>query len=64
MSLLDDQVRYWSPATHAMWTIWAIVQARDDLENGVSEPEFEYLAYSQCRMAGFRREIERLGIEV
>ncbi|KAF7339949.1 putative choline kinase [Mycena venus] len=31
-------------------------QAREDVENNVEEPEFDYIAYAQCRMAGFRRE--------
>ncbi len=47
-----------------MWAIWGVVQAREDLENGFAEPEFDYLGYSQCRMAGFRREIQALGVPV
>ena len=53
---LDDQVRIWSPATHAMWAIWGIIQAREDLERRNSEPEFDYIAYGLGRMEGFRRE--------
>ncbi|KAF8922282.1 kinase-like protein [Mucidula mucida] len=64
VQLLDDQVHFWSPASHAMWAIWGVVQAREDLENGFAEPEFDYLGYSQCRMAGFRREIQALGVPV
>lgn len=58
--LLDDQVRYWSPASHAMWAIWGIVQAREDVENVVKEPEFDYLGYSRHRMNAFRRELASL----
>ncbi|KAF8649846.1 hypothetical protein AX16_005609 [Volvariella volvacea WC 439] len=57
---LDEQVRFWSPASHATWAIWGIVQARDDIEAGVKEPEFDYIAYAQCRMAAFRREVNAL----
>lgn len=59
---LDDQVRFWSPASHAMWAIWGIVQAREDVEGGVTQPEFDYIGYARCRMAGFRREITDLGV--
>jgi choline kinase len=62
MKLLDDQVRYWSPASHAMWAIWGIVQAREDVEAANPEPEFDYLGYALCRMAGFRREVAALHI--
>lgn len=58
---LDRQVRIWSPASHAMWAIWGIVQAREDL-GGNTEPEFDYIGYSQGRMASFFREIEDLGV--
>ncbi|PFH49199.1 hypothetical protein AMATHDRAFT_63568, partial [Amanita thiersii Skay4041] len=37
---LDKQVRYWSPASHAMWAIWGVIQAREDVEGGVKHPEF------------------------
>lgn len=60
---LDDQVRVWSPASHAMWAIWGLVQAREDLEANGGEVEFDYVAYSRCRMAGFRREIRALGLD-
>jgi choline kinase len=56
----DEQVRLWSPASHAVWAMWALVQAREDMENGVTEPEFDHLGYASCRMAGFRRELQSL----
>ncbi|KAJ7770796.1 choline kinase cytoplasm [Mycena maculata] len=59
---LDKQVNAWSPASHAMWAIWGIVQAREDLENGVEEPEFDYIGYAQCRLTAFRRELKELGL--
>jgi len=59
---LDTQVRAWSPASHAMWTIWGIVQAREDLETEVEDPEFDYIGYSRCRLAAFRRELDELGV--
>ncbi|KAF7306623.1 Choline kinase [Mycena indigotica] len=59
---LDEQVRAWSPASHAMWTIWGIVQAREDVENQVEEPEFDYISYAKCRLAAFKREVKQLGL--
>ncbi len=29
-----------------MWAVWGIVQAREDVEGHVVEPEFDYLGYS------------------
>ncbi|KAJ7462733.1 choline kinase, cytoplasm [Mycena galericulata] len=59
---LDKQVKAWSPASHAMWAIWGLVQAREDLEGEVEEPEFDYIGYAQCRLAAFRRELKGLGL--
>ncbi|KAJ3984295.1 choline kinase, cytoplasm [Lentinula detonsa] len=59
---LEDQVRYWTPACHAMWCMWGIVQATDDVISDVTEPEFDYVGYSRFRMAAFRRCIAALGI--
>jgi len=59
---LDKQVRIWSPASHALWAIWGLVQAREDVVAEVTEPEFDYVGYANCRMAAFRREIQALGI--
>lgn len=59
---LDRQVRAWSPASHAMWAVWGIVQAKEDMEGKEGEPEFDYIGYARCRMKGFRQEISSLGI--
>jgi len=60
---IDRQVRAWSPASHAMWAVWGIVQAKEDIEGkDSSEPEFDYIRYAQCRMEGFRRETRALGV--
>lgn len=66
---LEAQVRAWSPASHAMWAVWGIIQAREDLElaaqgenSAVEEPEFDYLGYAKCRVEGFRREIAALNL--
>ncbi|EGN94896.1 hypothetical protein SERLA73DRAFT_187994 [Serpula lacrymans var. lacrymans S7.3] len=59
---LDRQVQIWSAASHGMWAIWGIVQARDDLVEGNNEPEFDYISYSRCRMELFYKGIEVLGI--
>ncbi|TFK57498.1 kinase-like protein [Heliocybe sulcata] len=60
LQLLDAQVQAWSPASHAMWVVWGVVQAREDLENNEIEPEFDYIGYARCRMEGFRREVRAL----
>lgn len=62
MVKLDRQVQIWSPASHALWLVWGIVQARDDLENYIETPEFDYIAYARCRLACFRRELRELGV--
>ncbi|EIW80037.1 kinase-like protein [Coniophora puteana RWD-64-598 SS2] len=62
LATLERQVRIWSAASHGMWAIWGIVQARDDLARGETQPEFDYIGYAQCRMQSFRREVEALGI--
>ncbi|KAJ7071514.1 choline kinase, cytoplasm [Mycena amicta] len=59
---LDEQVRAWSPASHALWTIWGIVQAREDIENHVQEPEFDYVSYARCRRAAFMHQLKELGL--
>ncbi|KAF8640805.1 hypothetical protein AX17_000454 [Amanita inopinata Kibby_2008] len=59
---LDEQVRYWSPASHAMWAIWGIVQAREDVEGNVEQPEFDYIGYAKCRITAFRHELQSLGV--
>lgn len=64
ITTLDRQVQAWSPASHAMWAVWGLVQARDDLERAESgEPDFDYIGYSRYRMEGFRREIQALGLD-
>ena len=61
---LDRQVRVCSPASHAMWAVWGVVQAREMVEGRDGEPEFDYLGYASCRMECFRREIRTLGLLV
>lgn len=59
---LDRDVLIWGAASHAGWAIWGIVQAREDVEAGVIEPEFDYLGYAMGRMAAFRKDLQRFGI--
>ncbi|EJD04285.1 kinase-like protein [Fomitiporia mediterranea MF3/22] len=68
---LEAQVRVWSPASHAMWAVWGLVQAREDLELAAQaqakgaqpdRPEFDYLGYSLCRVERFRAELKALGL--
>lgn len=60
MKQLDEQVLLWRPASHAIWALWGLVQARDDVEQGVENPEFDYVGYAQCRFDGFRRDLALL----
>ncbi|KAF9243866.1 choline kinase cytoplasm [Melanogaster broomeanus] len=62
LAKLEQQVRVWSPASHAMWAVWGIVQAKDNVEMGMGEAEFDYIGYSKCRMQAFLRGIDELGI--
>ncbi|KAL0578026.1 hypothetical protein V5O48_003976 [Marasmius crinis-equi] len=59
---LDEQVRFWSPSSHAWWTVWGIVQAKDDLLNDEKQAEFDYIGYAKCRMSLFREELRVLGV--
>lgn len=61
LETMDGLVRAWSPASHAMWVMWAIVHARAGLK-GEGEPEFDYIRYARCRAGIFRREVQALGI--
>ncbi|KIO15888.1 hypothetical protein M407DRAFT_34501 [Tulasnella calospora MUT 4182] len=62
---LEGLVRAWSPASHATWALWGIVQARDDVKvTGDIGSEFNYIGYAVGRVEGFRREIAKLGIKV
>ena len=62
LATLQRQVRLWSPASHAMWTIWGLVQARDDVERGTINPEFDYIGYARCRMERFHAELDELSL--
>ena len=62
LAKLERQVSLWSPASHGMWAIWGIVQAKDDVERAATEAEFDYLGYAKCRMARFFHEAAALGI--
>lgn len=56
MDGLDAQVRAWSPASHAMWIIWGIVQASDDVINGAIS-DFDYLGYATGRLDMFYKDL-------
>ncbi|PVG00623.1 kinase-like protein [Serendipita vermifera] len=76
MDTMDQQVMRWLPAVNAMWSMCAIIQAtemiQDKLEKqrhmGVDEdPErssegFEYLVNAKCRIELFRQECRELGV--
>jgi choline kinase len=58
---LEKAVRAWSPSSHAMWALWGLVQAREDILAHVANPDFDYIGYSRCRMAAFYRELATIG---
>ena len=62
LGALDKQVCFWSPASHAMWGIWGVVQARENIEENIQQPEFDYIGYAIGRLSAFRNEIRALGI--
>ena len=65
MNALEKQVQMWSPASHGMWAIWGVVQARDNLEvDDGGEAEFDYLGYAQCRFNGFQRGLKDLDLSL
>jgi len=64
MKDLDRDVLIWATASHAGWAIWGIVQAREDIEAGVTEPEFDYVGYALGRMAAFRKDLQSFGLQV
>jgi len=62
MTELDGDVVCWGAASHAGWAIWGIVQAREDVEAGTVQPEFDYIGYAKGRMAAFRQDLQRFGL--
>jgi choline kinase len=58
---LENAVCAWAPASHAMWALWGLVQAREDVLADVTQPEFDYVGYARGRMAAFFRELAVLG---
>ncbi|KAG8832141.1 hypothetical protein FRC17_001931 [Serendipita sp. 399] len=76
MELLEEQVRRWMPASHAMYAVWSLVQARDDVERtnkkldgsrGYEDGEedvmeFDYLQYALCRIRLFRQVCKDMGV--
>lgn len=60
---LEKTVRAWSPSSHAMWAVWGLVQAREDVQaRRTPQPEFDYVNYARCRMTAFYRELAALGL--
>ncbi|PLW18721.1 hypothetical protein PCASD_15376 [Puccinia coronata f. sp. avenae] len=73
---LEQDVSLWSPASHAMWALWGLVQARDDLKvqldrwladtipsnHSIDEFEFDYFSYSAERIILFRRLLAQLNV--
>jgi len=65
MTVLEKQVQMWSPASHGMWALWGVIQARDILEVDYGgEPEFDCLGYARCRLEGFQRGLKDLDLSI
>ena len=59
---LEKAVCAWGPAPHALWALWALVQAREAVLANVAQPEFDYVGRARCRMAAFYRDLAVLGV--
>ncbi|KAH7340471.1 kinase-like domain-containing protein [Rhizoctonia solani] len=62
INILDAQVYAWSPASHAQWAIWGIVQASDDVTNGAVS-DFDYLGYAADRLGKFYNDLSQRGVK-
>ncbi|KDQ20652.1 hypothetical protein BOTBODRAFT_61755 [Botryobasidium botryosum FD-172 SS1] len=59
---LEAHVKIWAPAPSAVWTVWGIVQARDDVVSEDFTPgDFDYLAFAIDRAGIFRQGAASLG---
>lgn len=58
---LEEEVKVWTAASHAMYTVWSIVQATDDIVSKIDEwiknPEKAREAEKQARIYGERKAI-------
>lgn len=52
MELLENEVRVWEPSSHAMWAVWGIVQAKEDLLAKVAKWKKE------CEVREERKRVE------
>ncbi|RPB23193.1 kinase-like protein [Terfezia boudieri ATCC MYA-4762] len=75
---LMEEARAWRPASHAMWAVWGVVQAKIPMEEGKEgeghidergartvqdgEEEFNYLGYAQERALMFWGDMVSLGV--
>lgn len=63
---LEREVRLWSPACSAMWSLWGVISAEEQVrlltEKPDEAPEFDYLAYALERCEMFRDEAAELGV--
>ncbi|BEI79927.1 hypothetical protein CcaverHIS002_0104560 [Cutaneotrichosporon cavernicola] len=65
---LEREVRIWSPACAAMWCLWGVISAEEQVRAYVANPdsneelEFDYLEYSLERRRMFVDEVKSLGV--
>jgi len=54
VSTLEKRVQRWSAASHGMWALWGVVQAREMVLTGAEKDDFDYIGYALSRMGLFR----------
>ncbi|WWC64747.1 uncharacterized protein I303_107358 [Kwoniella dejecticola CBS 10117] len=67
VNALEREVRIWSPASSALWSLWGIIQAEEQVEAIVSKKEgyvleYDCLGYAEGRLDMFRDEARKLGV--
>jgi len=61
LDALEQQVRAWSPASHGMWGLWGLVQAKEEVMGEQADGgDFNYIGYAIGRVQAFRKELAEL----
>lgn len=61
MQRLEAEVRVWEPCSHAMWAVWGIVQAKEDLVSRIEKWKRDALESEARKRA--RRGVEGLSLD-
>lgn len=62
MQRLEDEVKIWEPSSHAMWAVWGIVQAKEDLTTQVEKWK-EACARKVAEKGGLEKGVEGIKLE-